>query len=98
TAFVLLLIGLGTNLYHYVAIGPGYAHDYLFCLVSITLFLLLKWYKAPGYRLSICLGLVLGLIVLIRPTLILLLVFVLLMGVTNRQLMTDRLKFILKHY
>lgn len=98
SALVLLLIGLGTNLYHYVVIGPGYAHNYLFCLIAVGIFLLLKWYKNPNYLLSIGLGFIFGLIVLIRPTLILLVLFILLLGVADRKSLQARITFFVSHY
>lgn len=92
-AFTLLLIGLGTNLYYYVVIGVGMPHNYLFCLVSVVIYTLLNWYKKPTVKRSVVLGFLFGLIILIRPTMILLLFFALLLNVNSLKLLKERILF-----
>jgi hypothetical protein len=55
----------GTNLFYYAAIEPGMSHVFSFGLVSLFLLLGLRW--IPDGKRSLTLGLILGLIILIRP-------------------------------
>ena len=91
TATVLLLVVAGTNYFFYVGMVPGYVHNYVFCLLSVLIFLLIKWYANPSNSAAIGLGAIFGFLVLIRPTLVLLLPFLLLFGVKNRGFLKTRL-------
>lgn len=96
TAITLLLVALGTNLYYYTTHEAAMSHAYSFALIALLLYLLAQWYNKPGYWLAALLGLVYGLIVLIRPSNIVVLVIILLWGVTNWSSLRDRMLFFLK--
>ncbi len=64
---VLLLLG-GTNLWFYTVGMVGMSHVFSFFLVSLLLYLTPGFYERPGWRQSLRIGLVLGLLVLVRPT------------------------------
>ena len=68
SSVTLLLIGLGSNLYYYGTHEAAMSHAYNFSLIALFLYLLFRWYDDAGWRNSFLLGLVYGLIVLIRPT------------------------------
>lgn len=68
TAIALLIIAVGTNLYHYTAVDPGLSHVYLFFLYAVILNVTDKWYKQASMQLSIYLGLALGMAIITRPT------------------------------
>lgn len=93
----LLLIGLGTNLYYYVVISVGMPHNYLFCLLSIALYCVFIWYKKPTLKLSIVLGLLFGLMILVRPTMILVLLFPLFFNINNINQLKGRVLFFKSH-
>lgn len=80
---VLLLIGLGTNLYNYGTYEAAMSHAYSFFLVILFIWLTIRWYDNPGFYSTVWLGLVYGLIVLVRPTNGLLIILLLLLGVRN---------------
>ncbi len=65
---VLLIIGLGTNLFWYTTIAAPMSHAYSFALFAIFLYLTEKWHRKISLKNSVLLGLVFGLISLIRPT------------------------------
>ncbi|MEZ4924253.1 MAG: hypothetical protein R2780_13860 [Crocinitomicaceae bacterium] len=98
TAITLVLIGLGTNLFYYVVMAPGYAHVYVFCMLAVLVYYLHKWYEEPKLGLTIFLGFLLGLMVLSRPTLILVLPFAGLFGVRNWKDLKERGNLLLKRY
>jgi hypothetical protein len=75
TAFVLVSIALGTNLFWYSTFEPGMSHVYTFFLASVFLWLTILWHKNPRTGKAILLGLVTGLLALIRPINILFIIF-----------------------
>lgn len=99
TAVALILVVLSTNMLFYVISEPGMTHVYNFALISIFIFYSIKWVEAltptpseelvsgtgrAGERLnSIILGLLAGIIVLIRPVNVLVLLFPALIGITS---------------
>lgn len=91
TAFTLLVITLGTNLFYYMTLEPNMSHAYSFSLIAVALWSMMKWHDRPTWLRSLGLGLLLGLIALIRPTNILLLLPLALYGVLSLSDMGDRL-------
>ena len=71
-------IFLGTNLFYYSTSEPAMSHAFSFFMISAFIFLTIKWYEKPGFILSMALGLLFGLVTLIRPTNILIILFFLL--------------------
>jgi len=90
TAITLILIVTATNLMYYVISEPGMSHVYSFAMVTIFLFSTLKWINKPTIFLSIILGLLAGLIVLIRPVNGLVLIFPALIGINSFSGIKDR--------
>lgn len=98
TSVTLILIALGTNLFYYVVLAPGYAHNYVLCLLAVSVYYIHKWYENQKLGLSIFIGFLLGLLVLVRPTMILVLPFAGLIGVTNFRELKERGLLLLKRY
>ena len=67
-SITLLIIVLGTNLYYYSVVEPGMSHVYSFFLFSGFLYFTINWYSKPSWFDSIMLGIFLGLIILVRPS------------------------------
>jgi len=77
TAVVLVIVVIGTNLFHYATVEPAMSHAYSFLLFTAFLLLTIKWHETKSYKTAILIGLVSGLIALVRPTNVLLgLVFI----------------------
>src|SRR5690606_32931949 len=68
TAATLAALLLGTNLFHYATYDSTYSHPYSFFLFSAFLLLTAMWHERPTSRTSVLLGVVAGLIVLVRHT------------------------------
>lgn len=66
-AFTLLATVFGTNLFYYVIGEPGMSHIYSFGIISTFLYLTRSFFFLPAPKKGILAGLLLGLIVLIRP-------------------------------
>lgn len=81
TAAALLALLLGTNLFHYATFDSSYSHAYSFFLFSAFMWLTAAWHERPATRISVLLGVVAGLIVLVRHTNVLFLVVFVLYGV-----------------
>ena len=97
TALTLLLIGLGTNLYYYSTHEAVMSHSYNFVLITIFLHTVLKWYEASTWLRTFLLGMLFGLIVLIRPTNILILILFLFWGIESWAGFKDRIRFFLQN-
>jgi hypothetical protein len=67
-AITLLFITLGTNLIYYTTLESTMSHAYNFALVAFFLYLTIVWHENPNNKNSIFIGLIYGLITLIRPT------------------------------
>ncbi len=98
TTLTLLAIAFGTNLYTYSTFETGMSHPYSFFLFCCLLYLIDIWYT-KGWRngTSILIGLVLGLIFIVRPINIIAVVLVLAWKVYNYSSLTERVKFFRKH-
>ncbi|GAB2946499.1 hypothetical protein GCM10027048_09340 [Hymenobacter coalescens] len=67
-ALALLAIGLATNYFCYTAYEPAMSHGTLFMLNAALLAVTIRWYEAFRWREAVLLGLVMGFLVLVRPT------------------------------
>lgn len=72
-AWVLLLLALATNSYHYSTHETGMTHPHNFFLLSAAMYISLSWTKEKYLWRSLLFGVVCGLIVLVRPINIILL-------------------------
>ncbi|MBL6963955.1 MAG: hypothetical protein ISR55_09030 [Bacteroidetes bacterium] len=96
--FTLLVVGLGTNLLYYTAIRSAMSHSYNFALITLFLWLGIKWIEKPRMMNSIYLGLLIGLISLIRPTNSIIIVFLLFYKVKSFNALLDRFKLLITKY
>jgi len=98
-AFVtILLIFLGTNLYYYSLKDGLMSHDTTFCLTALLLFLLKTFLdngKKP-FRLFLAICVTASFIILIRPTGLIILLFILFLDVRSLKEAADRLLFFLR--
>jgi hypothetical protein len=67
-AATLIAIAFGTNLFHYATYDSSYSHAYSFFLFAAFLNLTGRWHRTPTLRTSLLIGVVAGLIVLVRHT------------------------------
>ena len=69
TATIALLV-LGTNLLHQTLLSTGMPHVFLFALLALLVLFSLRWHERHVRRDAVAIGVVLGLLVLSRPTLL----------------------------
>lgn len=74
TAIVLFIIPIATNMLWYTVVEAAMSHVFNFALISIFLYHTDRWHEEITLKRSIIIGLLAGLIALIRPTNILVLI------------------------
>lgn len=94
TAVTLVLVALGTNLFFYTVHEGPMSHAYNFTLITLFLFLVIRWFEKPVAKNAVWIGLVYGMIVLVRPTNVITGVLILLWGVTGWSSFRDRIRFL----
>ena len=92
----LISLVLGTNLYYYVTIDSTMPHVYDFTLFSIFIFLTIVWHQPPNVKDSILIGILLGLISLIRPTNIIIILVFLLWNIKSGNDLKERLILLIR--
>ena len=92
-AGTLLLVGLGTNLLCYASQSAPMPHVYIFCLVAIFIYYTIKWHEVQSAKNTIIIGLLLGLLTLIRPTNAIFVIVFSLIGVSNFSELKQRMLF-----
>lgn len=95
---VVLTVVLGTNLYNYGFAENSMTHGYLFFLVSALLLLTDKFYSRPNLKVALLLGLVAGMIALIRPTVVLVFLIPLLWKVNSLNALMENVRHWSRHW
>lgn len=97
TALSLLLVFFATNLYYYSTHEATMPHSYNFALFAVFVWLTMKWYENSSVKNSIYLGLLGGLIILIRPSNILIIFFFIFWGIDRLNKFKERLFLYYNH-
>jgi hypothetical protein len=69
------------------------SHAFSFCLISVFIYYVIKWYEENSWRTSLVLGAVYGLITLVRPTNAIVIVFFAFYGIESLDIFKQRIKF-----
>ncbi|MCX7697734.1 MAG: hypothetical protein N2Z72_08615 [Bacteroidales bacterium] len=96
--FILFVIVFGGNLLYYVAAEPGMPHVYIFSLVSMFLHTSIRWYENPNWLNSLIIGLLIGILSLVRPTNLIWIFFWILYGITSWKALIERIIFLIKQW
>jgi hypothetical protein len=97
-AITLIIIGLATNLHWYVYMEAPMSHGYSFALFCVFLYLIEKWQEKQDWDTTIFMGLLIGLITLVRPTNGVVVILFLLYNITNLKDIRTRAQLFLKNY
>jgi hypothetical protein len=97
-AIVLTLIVLGSNYLQYAVFDAAMAHNYLFTLYALLLWLVIRWHERPHWKWAAAIGLVLGLMILIRPTEAVALLLPVLWGVSSVATAREKLLLLLRRW
>ncbi|HOZ87167.1 MAG TPA: hypothetical protein PL029_05365 [Bacteroidia bacterium] len=97
TLMALCVLCFGTNVYFYLTIGAGMSHTFSFMLVAAFIYYTVLWYKFHLVKQAIYIGLLGGLLVLVRPVNILLFVFFFLYDLRSLEDLRVRFKLFLRN-
>ena len=89
---------LGTNLFYYATTEAAMSHIYSFSLISAFIYFFDSWYYKANIKKSVIIGLLLGLIVLIRPINLLIVLFALTYNVTSVNSLKNNFKLFFNDY
>jgi len=84
-AVTLLAMYLGTNLLFWTTFDAGAPHTILFTLYALLIWYTIKWHERPKIVLAVAIGLLLGLIIVSRPTDIIAVFIPLMYGIYDRE-------------
>lgn len=94
----IIIAVLSTNMLWYATFEATMSHVYSFALISLFIFLLDKWIDNPSLKVTLVIGLLLGIISLVRPTNLSIVILILLWKVKNLNDLGLRFTFILKNW
>lgn len=89
-------VWLGTSLLHYTSLNPGYSHVYSFFLIAFLLYYTPVFFRNIDLKSTLAMGLLLGAIILIRPTNVVIALYVLLYEVYSFSALKERILLLLK--
>lgn len=98
TAITLVLVVFGTNYLDYAAINGAMTHNYLFTLYAALVALTAAYYERPGLLKAACIGFLVGLAALTRPTEVLAALVPLLWGAGSVSSLKERITLWRKHF
>jgi hypothetical protein len=91
-AIVILIIGFGTNLWWYLAYESAMSHQYSFVLFVLFIWQTIRWYENSTFLRSIMLGVITGIVMMIRPSNLVLVLFFILYDIKNRTDVKNRIQ------
>lgn len=94
----LLILFLGSNAYHYYTGTLNYSHTYSLTFISAYLYYVDRWIRQPNNVRSVLIGVLFGMIVLIRPIDIVLILVPLFYRVNSGKELMERLRFLVKSW
>lgn len=83
TALLLFILAAGTNYFQIVVNAGTMPHNYLFTFYAVLLIHTYKWHETPNLKSAFIIGLMSGLIALIRPNELVIILIPLLWGITG---------------
>jgi len=93
-SITLILLSFASGILYYTGVDPGLSHIYSFFLFTCFLWINIRWHNAPTWKNSSWLGLVLGMIVLIRPSNAIIAIIPLLIGINSIESLKEKLSFL----
>lgn len=96
TAITMATVVLSTNLVFYVTDEPAMSHAYNFVLMTMFLYYTIRWSEKQSIKHAIVLGLLAGMISLIRPTNILVILVLAVWNVDSFRALWDRILLFIK--
>jgi hypothetical protein len=95
TALAIVAIALGTNMFYYVSVETLSAHPTAFFLITLFLYYTIRWHEHHKTFHVLALGICMGLLILVRPTHILVSLLFLFYEVRDLKTFQDKLRLLL---
>jgi len=95
SALVVLITAIGSNLFYYATFEPGMSHLYSFSLITMFIWFTVKWFQNQKPINTILLGLLIGIISLVRPTNIIVALFFIFYDIKSWNDVINRVRFFL---
>ncbi len=97
TALTLVILYLGTNLFFWTTFDAGAPHTILFSLYALLLWFTMRWHEKPNKVDAAAMGLLLGLIIVSRPSEIIAILIPLLWGVYDKESFANKVTLVRRH-
>ncbi|MBL7772275.1 MAG: glycosyltransferase family 39 protein [Chitinophagaceae bacterium] len=94
---IISIVLLGTNLFWFTWVQVGMVHVPIFMLYAIVIYYTINFYEKPRWWHAVVLGLAAGLIVVMRPSDLILLMVIPLYGLKNRSDLKQRWQWIIQY-
>lgn len=98
TSLTIIALFLGTNLFFWSTFDAGAPHTILLSLYAVLLWYTIRWHDKPNKFDAAAIGLLLGLIIVSRPSDIIAVFVPLLWNIYDKESLQKKLLFIRKHY
>ncbi|RIH66877.1 hypothetical protein D1164_00115 [Mariniphaga sediminis] len=98
SSLVVVITAASSNLFYYATFEQGMSHTFSFALITLFVWFTIKWYDKQKYIYTILLGILIGLISLVRPTNILVSLFFIFFGIKSWRALINRGNFFLSRY
>lgn len=96
-AMTFLSVVFGTNLFYYASMNGPMPHAYVFALTCMFVYYTLEWHRHPTFKNSLMIGLISGMMILIRPVNAIVLLFFVLVNIENLNTLKEKLLLYKKH-
>jgi len=94
TALTLFILAFGTNLLFYVTNESPMSHSYNFFLFVLMIYHTLKWHDNQKFKTAIYIGVISGLITIVRPSNVIILLIPLLYGIWNKETFIQKIEIV----
>jgi len=98
TALTILAVTVGTNLLYYTTREATMSHVYSFALFNIFIWLTINWHKNKKFGSLLIIGLLAGLITLVRPSNIIILSFFFLYDIYSKETLVKKIKLVFSRF
>ncbi|MBI9054199.1 MAG: hypothetical protein JEY96_10315 [Bacteroidales bacterium] len=98
TALTLLILAFGTNILFYVTNESPMSHSYNFFLFVLMIYQTLKWHDNPTFKMAFYIGIISGLITIVRPSNIIILLIPLFYGIWNKETFIQKLQVLIQKW
>jgi hypothetical protein len=98
TSITLIALYLGTNLFFWSTFDAGAPHTILFALYAILIWYTIRWHEKPRPLFAVIIGLVLGLIIISRPSDIIAIIIPLLWNIHDSESLRNKLRLIANNF